>query len=188
MIAAAGTSLAFATGALHQWRDEKWACRRNGSNCILPKGNGTQHAILIIGNKKSLNLNDLVTGQLPLDKDAGLPTRLVLGALAILWLVLLITASGLTNNSWFLLGVGGSGILHNVIVSGLPRDPSAFGVYLAFDKVIGDTKVMQALYAIESQYPGVGQSMVATFFPGPLNDAEMKKWQEFKLIADRKKS
>jgi len=142
---------------------------------MLTKGNGTQHAILIIGNKRSLNLNDLATGQLPIGKDAGLPTRLMLGALAILWLLLLFTASGLKHNSWFLLGVGGSGILHNLIVVGWPRDPSAFGVHLKFDKVVGDTKVMQVLYAIENLYPGAGQGLVATFFPGALTDAEVKK-------------
>jgi len=179
MVTAAGTMLAFATGAIHQWRDEKWGCRRNGKDFVLTRGNGSQHAILVRGRGKSLNLESLAGRQLSPGQQAGNPTRLFLGILAILWVLLLITASGITQHAWFLLAIGGLGILHNVFVAGWPRKPSACGIHLEIDDVIGETKVMQALYALERKYPGAGSSMVSTFFPGPLRESEVQTWKDF---------
>lgn len=182
MVAAAGTLLAYSTGSIDQWQAEKWACRRNGKDYVLTTGNGAQHAILIRGNGKSLNLEDLASGQLPVGKSAGLPTRLFLAVLALLWILLLVTASGLTQNSWYLLAVGGIGILHNATVAGWPRRPSAFGLHLHFHEVIGNFQVMQALYAVEQQYHRVGDSMVSTFFPGKLSHDEEIEWERLRSI------
>lgn len=105
-------------------------------------------------------------------------TRIILIGLAILWILLLITAAGIKQNTWFLLAVGGIGILGNIIVAGCTRPPSAYGVPLAFHDVITDTKVMETLFAVEEKYPRLGKSMLATFFPGTLRPAELERWRE----------
>ena len=77
-------------------------------------------------------------------------------ALAILWILLLVSASGIKSNTWFLLAVGGIGIVQNIFVAGKPRERKAFGVPLVFEKVIVETKVMKALYAVEEAHPRLG--------------------------------
>jgi hypothetical protein len=88
-----------------------------------------------------------------------LMTRINLVLLAVLWIMLLIIATGLKRNSWFLLAVGGAGILHNIYVAGAVRRPENFGIHLRFEPVIGNLKVMRALYALEEAYSRVGRTM-----------------------------
>lgn len=60
MITVGGTALALIVGSLPQWRNEKWPCRHSSQNTyILTRGNGAQHAIVILGNGRGLNLEDL---------------------------------------------------------------------------------------------------------------------------------
>jgi hypothetical protein len=186
LVTASGALLSFTTGSLPQWSKEKWACRRNvRKNVALTRGNGSQHAIVILGEGRGLDLEDLAVGPTSVDVSASYTTRIVIAILATLWILLLITAAGLGQNTWYLLVVGGIGILQNIMVAGWRRDPSAFGVPLDFEEVICETKVMKTLYAVEDKYPNLGRSMVATFFPGMLNEAEQTKWDEY---ADRAKS
>ena len=180
MLTIAGTLLALFTGALGQWKCEKWACRKDGKTFVLTKGNGSQHAILILGADGGLNLEDLASAQLPADQALGTTTRVAIGVLAMLWVLLLITAAGIEENTWYLLAVGSIGILHNVIVAGYPRHPSTFGVHLDFEDAIAKPKVMDALFEVEKRYPGAGSSMRKTFFPGTLRDTEKAQWADFK--------
>lgn len=57
-----------------------------------------------------------------------------------------------------------------------PRNPRALGVPLDFIGVTGDVKVMNTLYNVEKMYENVGQSLLGTFFPGELRDAEKHAW------------
>jgi hypothetical protein len=60
MITVCGITLSFATGSLSQWRKDKWAFRRQTQkDVILTRGNGSAHAIIILGNQKGLDLEDL---------------------------------------------------------------------------------------------------------------------------------
>ncbi|KAL3264728.1 hypothetical protein ABHI18_000433 [Aspergillus niger] len=153
LVTVPGILLSFATGSLSQWSKEKWACRRNSQKTvILTRGNGSQHAIVIIGDGRGLDLEDL--------------------------------AAGPTNKTWFLLAIGGVGILQNIFVAGWRRFPRAFGVPLEFCDVIGEPKVMDTLFAVETDYSRVGRSMRDTFFPGKLLPEEEKKWHEFEKVAD----
>ncbi|KAI1378431.1 hypothetical protein F4677DRAFT_443646 [Hypoxylon crocopeplum] len=179
LITGAGTILAFASGAIPQWAKEKWACRENTNKTfVLTKGNGSQHAIVIQGAGVGFDLEDLAAA------DGGAitsrVTRLVVIAMAALWILLLIAASGLSDNSWFLLAVGGLGILQNAYVAGTSREPEAFGMPLEFVEVIGKPSVMDTLFAVEDKYPRLGQSMVATLFPGELRSAEEQRWQGYR--------
>ncbi|KAI1629856.1 hypothetical protein EDD37DRAFT_70612 [Exophiala viscosa] len=181
LVTVGGILLSFASGSLSEWREEKWACRRNSyKDVILTRGNGSQHAIVVLGTGKGLDLEDLAAGQTNVDVSASRYTRVVVTLLAALWIILLITAAGLKKNTWFLLAVGGIGMLQNIYVAGKQRSPQAFGVPLKFVKVIGMPKVMHTLFAVEEQYPHIGASMRATFFPYELRHEELEKWGELK--------
>ncbi|ETI22660.1 hypothetical protein G647_06736 [Cladophialophora carrionii CBS 160.54] len=187
LITIAGILLSVVTGALPQWAKEKWACRsKSKKNVILTRGNGSQHAVVILGNGNGLDLEDLAAGQTNVDVSASWFTRVTLIALALLWILLLITAAGIQQNTWFLLAIGGVGILQNIFVAGWRRDPKAFGVPLQFVKVIGENKVMEALYKVEEDYHHVGASLIDTFFPGKLRSGEKTRWEDYARIAKQK--
>lgn len=186
MITASGVSLAFLSGSIPQWKKEKWACRRNtNKTVILTTGNGSQHAIVIVDHGRGLDLEDLAAGPVNVNVSATMSTRIALTVLAVLWILLLITAAGKKENSWFLLAVGGIGMLDNVAVAGWQRKPSALGVHLDLIEVIGNKKVMRALLQTEESYPHVGASMRSTFFPGELWGEEKREWDR---LADKAKN
>ncbi|KAI1168897.1 hypothetical protein F5B18DRAFT_645762 [Nemania serpens] len=187
LITAVGTVLAFATGALSQWAREKWACRDNTKKTIiLTTGNGSQHAIVIQGAGVGFDLEDLAAA------EAGMfalrETRVALIALGILWILFLITATGISENTWFLLAVGALGIGQNVFVAGKSRSPEAFGMPLEFVEVIGEPKVMDALFKVENGYPGLGKSILPIFFTGKLNDEEQTKWDDFDRTREQRET
>lgn len=178
MITVCGNALAVTTGLLPQWQKEKWACRRSSSDTyVLSRGNGAQHAIVILGNKQGLNLEDLASGQGNIDASTDILTRATLLILSTLWVLLLITAAGIQSNTWFLLAVGGIGIVQNVFVAGWSRRPENFGIPLDYVNVFGQKKVMDTLLDVEKSYPGLGQSMRDEFFPGKLHPEEVKMWE-----------
>jgi hypothetical protein len=185
LVTASGILLSFVTGSISQWSREKWACRRNSEKTVmLSKGNGSQHAIVIIGDDKGLDLEDLAAGPTNVDVSASYTTRISVTLLAAIWILLLITAAGLKQHTWLLLAIGGIGILQNIFVAGWRRFPKAFGVPLNFETVIGEPKVMDTLFAVEKAYPRVGRSMRETFFPGKLRPDEEQKWDELEELAN----
>lgn len=172
--------LCFLTGCQAQWRREKWACRQiepgQKRTYIMTRGNGAQHAIVVKCDGCGLNLEDLCTGFDNLDSPAiSLTCRLFMVALGVLWVVLLITSSALTDQSWFLIAVGGIGMLQNIFVAGWSRKPEALGLPLKFQTVIGSAKVSAALIEAERTVPKVGRALVGTFFPGGLFPSEEKE-------------
>jgi hypothetical protein len=185
LVTATGIALAFTTGSLNQWRKEKWACRRaSKKTVVLTRGNGAQHAIVVRGDGVGFDLEDLAAGTVNVDVSASNLTRITVITLALLWILLLVSAAGIKSNTWFLLGVGGIGILQNVFVAGWRRTPAAFGMPLIYETVIGETGVMATLFAVEERYPGVGLSMRDTFFPGKLRPDEVTRWNEYAASAD----
>ncbi|KAF2834149.1 hypothetical protein M501DRAFT_902386, partial [Patellaria atrata CBS 101060] len=180
MITVCGSALSLVTGCLPQWANEKWSCRRGSKdNFIMTRGNGSQHAVVILGNGHGLNLEDLAAGQDNIEVSTNKLTRASLFILATLWILLLISAAGMTANTWFLLAVGAVGIVQNVFVAGWSRRPENFGIPLDFVKVIGHPKVMDTLIEVEDRCPRLGQSMRDEFFPGKLNEKEEKIWEQF---------
>ncbi|KAJ6436690.1 Protein kinase-like domain protein [Purpureocillium lavendulum] len=165
LVTAAGIGLCLAWGALPQWYDEKWACRTNTNKTIvLTRGNGSQHAIVIQGAGCGLDLEDLAAVDTGAFMQRG--PRLAPIVLGAAWIILLITASAVTQNTWFLLAVGGVGIIQNLYVAGTSRPPQAFGLALEFVEVIGNLKCMDVLFEVENRYPGLGKSMLSVFFTG----------------------
>ncbi|KAJ6436663.1 STE/STE20 protein kinase [Purpureocillium lavendulum] len=173
-----GNLLSIATGLLPQWKAEKWACRKDSTKTyVMTRGNGAQHAIVILGNGRGLNLEDLASGQSNIEVATNKFTRFALLALFLLWIMLLITAAGLKENSWFLLAVGAVGIVQNAHVAGHPRKPENYGIPLDFVQVVGHAKVMDTLLDLESNYEHVGRAILPEFFPGRLTAAEKVRWE-----------
>lgn len=167
MVTAAGIILSFLTGSLPQWSAEKWAGRKESDKkMILTRGNGSQHAIVVLGDGKGLDLEDLAAVGNNTDISASGTTRYITIVLAGAWILLLITAAGLDQNNWFLLLVGAVGIIQNILAAGGRRSPGAMGIPLKYEEVIGEAKVMLTLYEVEKKHKGVGYSMLDTFFPG----------------------
>jgi hypothetical protein len=176
LITSAGTILALFTGALPQWRFEKWACRRNTKKTFcLTGGNGTRDVMVIIGKEVGLDLEDLAAAESPRllrrnerrtqRKLMDLPlafriTQISCIALSVLWIILLITVTSLKQNTWFLLLVGGLGMGQNVVVAGARRKPSASGIHLTKVKEFKERKVMYVLMDVEKEYPGTGRSLI----------------------------
>lgn len=179
-ITGAGILMALATGLLPQWCREKWACRRQSDKrIVLTRGNGAQHAIVVLGEGTGLDLEDLAAGPANLDMSASYLTLASATVLSALWIALLITAAGLKEHTWFLVAVGGIGMLQNIFVAGARRTPEAVGVPLEFKEVICETKVLNTLLEVERKYPRLGRSMLDTFFPGGrFTQDELARWRE----------
>ena len=126
------------------------------NNIILTREVGSQHAIAILGTDGFLDLEDLASGQT--DATASGLTRLGLAGLAVLWILLLISAS-----TWFLLAVGGIGILFNIWVAGHWKELKSVGLPITYDTVIAKTNVMKTLYAVEEKHRYLGKAMLDIF-------------------------
>lgn len=181
LVTACGTLLAYASGAIPQWRHEKWHARRTRKDVALTLGNGSRHVIIILGADGALDLEDLAAGR----TEGSRFTRICTFILSILWLVLLITSTGIKTNTWYLLAVGGLGMLHNLIVAGVPRVPAAFGLPIklmqmpgqdAVPAIFAERKVMWTLMELEDKYKKFGKSLVSEFFPGKLFPWEEQWW------------
>lgn len=134
-----GTLLCIAQGAIPQWSSEKWACRnlelqgkkRHGNDraqmktVILTQGNGSRHTVVVISEGKGLDLEDLGATR----SDPKPLTAYIVITLAAAWVILLLTASGIRDNSWFLLLVGGLGSCQNIYAAGCKRNPKAYGMH-----------------------------------------------------------
>jgi hypothetical protein len=203
LVTVAGTILAYASGALPQWRKEKWACRNldKRKDVALTLGNGAQHVIVVLGAKGGLDLEDMAGGQLS-DDEEGRPrrgrwmrlmtpsntTRLVTFLLALLWLLLLLSSTGIKDHAWYLLAVGGIGMLQNLITAGAPRQPAMLGIPVRLamrsnsgnearpiPMVFAEFKVMHTLMELELDFKGAGRALLPEFFPG---GGSLQPWEE----------
>lgn len=192
LVTASGILLCLLTGFQRQWHREKWACRQiepgKRRTYIMTRGNGAQHAIVVECDGCGLNLEDLCTGFDNLDSPSiSKTTRLGMVGLGVLWVILLITSSALTDQSWFLIAVGGIGMLQNMFVAGWSRKPEALGLPLKYTTVIGSPKVSAAVIEVEKAFPTVGRALVGTFFPGGLFPSEEKELGAIEAEAKEKK-
>ncbi|KAJ5355825.1 hypothetical protein N7517_010434 [Penicillium concentricum] len=203
LVTVAGTILSYASGALPQWRKEKWACRtlERRKDVALTLGNGTQHVVVVLGAKGGLDLEDMAGGQL-LDDGEGRArrsrwmqlmspsntTRLMTFLLAVLWLMLLLTSTGIQEHAWYLLAVGGAGMLQNLIAAGAPRQPAMLGIPIRLamrsnsgnegspiPMVFAEFKVMHTLMELELDFKGAGRALLPEFFPG---GGGLQPWEE----------
>ncbi|OCH92343.1 hypothetical protein OBBRIDRAFT_455218 [Obba rivulosa] len=174
IIAAGGTILALATGALPQWHAEKWQARpiKKGSKEVvcLTHGNGGNYVIVIISDDTSIRLADLANGREIRSNSTVFATCI----LFVLWIVLLVTIEGLSADAWYSLAVGALGMVQNVVAAGAERTPGALGFHLeevspgGGRNFVHERKVFEALKEAENVVPRVGISLLPIFFPGNL--------------------
>ncbi len=101
MITIAGNFLAVAGASLSQWRKEKWGEdeKKGGATVTITQGNGSRHAMVILGKRGcGLDLEILARGTRTAKRSRF--TRIAASVLAVLWIVLLGTVSGLKINTW----------------------------------------------------------------------------------------
>lgn len=174
--------------------EEKWACRilDKRKDIALTVGIATQHVILVLGAKGGLDLEDMAGGQLPEDEGGqtrrgplmrlispGNTTRMVMFLLVVLWLMLLLSSMGIEEHTWFLLAVGGTGMVQNLITAGAPRRPAMLGIPLRLamrsdwkektspiPMVFAEFKIMHTLMELELDLEGAGRILLLEFFPG----------------------
>ncbi|KIW32331.1 uncharacterized protein PV07_03885 [Cladophialophora immunda] len=90
----------------------------------LTRGGGYRYAMILRCSKLAWDLETLATAT-----SESLPeTSWCLVGLAALWICLLISVSGLQSNTWYLLLIGGVGMLQNIYVASARRDPAALGL------------------------------------------------------------
>ncbi|KAI0102850.1 hypothetical protein GGR51DRAFT_573859 [Nemania sp. FL0031] len=147
LIAGAGTVLALSTAGLRQWNQEKWPGRKLNPPSPLTsdeenrranqepaktktkivcvtRGNGHSYAQILRGSGSAWDLETLATAT-----TNSLPeTPWCLTGLAVLWVALLITVSGLESYTWFLILIGGLGTLQNIYAASVPRKPESLGL------------------------------------------------------------
>lgn len=178
MVTAAGSLLAMGQGALPQWREEKWACRRKTHKVMsLTRGNGSPLVMVILGGGVGMDLEDLAAVRAKVLRN----TKPLIGVFAMLWIVFLVTVAGLKNHSWFLLGIGCLGMFQNVVAAGAARVPAALNIHIEQVDTIEGSKAMGALKDLELAYHGVGATLVPVYFPGKLRPDEETWWEDARL-------
>ena len=111
----------------------------------------------------------------------GLPvglwmTRIACFCQTIFWIALLITVAGLRSHSWYLVLVGGLGMLQNAILAAVARSPDRRGLPLMLVDTIIAQRTMDGLMDLEMTIAGAGQVLLDEFFPGSLTEEEIAWW------------
>jgi hypothetical protein len=134
------------------------------------------------------DIEDLAAGQSNANVSASKAIRIIVMALAFLWVLLLITAAEVKQHTWFLLTIGGVGMLLNIYVAGHGRHTQCNSLPILFKEAIGNIKVMRALYEFEETYPRLGSSILSVFFPGKLELDEQQRWVDYSRTARARES
>lgn len=182
VITSCGTLLAYASGALPQWVEEKSGVRKlhfdnpatDRKVVLLTEGNGSHDVILISSQHGCLDLEALAGPQRSLQGSRA--TRVYSAVLAILWIVLLVSIAGWDRHTWFLLVIGLLGLVHNAAVCAIRRRPSAYGIELEYQQTIVAAKVMEVLHDVETKFPQAGAALLDEFFSGDLRPREELLW------------
>lgn len=123
LVTLCGSSLAIVTCAMPQWMQEKWAAGRVEKHKVtcLTRGNGSRHIMVFVASPGAWDFENLAAGSsFPRPETRGLTLGLM-----ILWTCLLITVSGISYHTWYLVCIGGIGMLQNLFAAGFPRGPKA---------------------------------------------------------------
>jgi hypothetical protein len=186
VITGCGTLLAWLMGLLQERASSPRKDTRK--TFALTQGNGYVDAIIILGdNENGLDLEDLANEGIRQGGSEYHVTVAFAFSMVILWTSLLITTSGLQTNTWFLVAVGGIGMIQNIYAAGARRDPGAYGIHLQFITCIAKPRVMQTLMSLEEEYPMCGSALLPIFFPGgTLRDNEKVFWAEMDNTAQQR--
>jgi hypothetical protein len=92
----------------------------------LTQGNGHPYSMVIRGSGMTWDLETLATA-----RSESLPeTPWCLGILAVAWICLLVSVSGLAEHTWFLIAVGGLGMVQNIYACSAARTSESMGLAL----------------------------------------------------------
>lgn len=175
LVTLSGNLLAAITCAMPQWNQEKWAGRKLEKPKVtcLTRGNGFRHIMVFIGSKDSWDMESLATGtSVPRPE-----THWISLILAICWVCLLISVSGLKEHAWYLVGIGGLGMLQNIFAASKSRSASTANFSI--------TRFSRAPTII-GVYPGqyTDEPNADIKIHEDINDLEnVKKWAEGKPVA-----
>lgn len=128
LITFCGILLALITSAMPQWIQEKWSARRIERHKVtcLTRGNGSRHVMVIIAAPGAWDVETLATGSSsPRPETKGMTLGLM-----VLWTCLLVNVSGIKYHTWFLVCIGGIGMLQNLFAAGTLREPGASNFHL----------------------------------------------------------
>ncbi|KAK6342163.1 hypothetical protein TWF730_001642 [Orbilia blumenaviensis] len=128
LVCGAGTLFSLLSSSLPQWISEKWAWRRlwKPKTVILTRGNGNRYAIALVCRAGDPDIEALASAR----TEARSGTRPLFLVLTTLWMLLLITVSGVEDHRWFLIAVGGIGMLQNMWAASCVRHSSTLGLHL----------------------------------------------------------
>jgi hypothetical protein len=98
--------------------------------------------------------------------------------LVVSWVLLLITASALKTNPWFLLAIGSVGMIHKSYMPRWSRRPENYGLPLEFECVIREPDVMSTLLEVERRYHRIGRNMLRDLFPAQLRPDDERLWND----------
>ncbi|KAK6353605.1 hypothetical protein TWF696_005568 [Orbilia brochopaga] len=128
LVCGAGTVFSLLSSSLPQWISEKWAWRRlwKSKTVVLTRGNGNRYAVAVICRPGDPDIEALASARAAPRRY----TRAMFLVLTVLWVLLLITVSGIQDNRWFLIAVGGMGMLQNMWAASCVRPASTLGLHL----------------------------------------------------------
>ncbi|KAF1979192.1 hypothetical protein BU23DRAFT_642414 [Bimuria novae-zelandiae CBS 107.79] len=207
-----GLLLSILTTNLTAWHAEKFtACPDGGKKNVyaIMRGNGHRHVFIIRNvHDNSLNLEDLARAGVTTYDWFG-PTYegyMLLGN-ALGWLIFTTCACHITEGAGLLFSILALGSIANIVIAAdspkffrgfaqlLNRLPgadkkdiiefkTAHPIELTFRRSLShDAKAMEALKGLDSEFPGYGEKLLPTFFPGPL----LKKEDELFWSKEAKK-
>jgi hypothetical protein len=203
LITGVGVILSLLSGSMSEWRREKFECRRGSKDdYLITRGNGHRHVFLIRGIRNDhglgLNLEDLAAAR----GGADIWTRAKTVVYAVTWLLFLLAAGGLKQDTWYLVFVGAAGMAQNIFVAGARRSSASHGIPLNPVRAADDSiltyglrskgsdrpRVMNVLREVEQGIPGVGLALLYEFFPDhTLRDAEKTEWETLKASVKQRR-
>jgi hypothetical protein len=198
-----GVMLSLLSGSMSEWRREKFDCRRGSKDdYLITRGNGHRHVFLIRGIRNDhglgLNLEDLAAAR----GGADIWTRAKTVVYAMTWLLFLLAAGGLKQDTWYLVFVGAAGMAQNIFVAGARRSSASHGIPLNPARAADDSiltyglrskgsdrpRVMNVPREVEQGIPGVGLALLYEFFPDhTLRDAEKRDWETLKASVKQRR-
>jgi hypothetical protein len=146
----------------------------------LSRGNGSRHVIIVLGEKRGLDLLSLSMNQLHVSTSV----KLIRFTIGVLWILLLITSTAIRTKTWYLVAVGFVGMAQNLFLGAVVRQPDALGLPLRIaestddpgSEIISEWKVMWTLMRLELKYEGFGKTLLLKFFPGILRKEQTDWW------------
>lgn len=128
MITLCGTFLAMVTAANPQWAAEKWPGRVSTKTkpIALTRGNGQRYVMIVLSHNGSWDLETMASSQLHVHPS----TKYSLITIAALWIMLLLTVTGLKQHTWFLVIVGSIGSIWQVYRAARSSQPEESDISL----------------------------------------------------------